>query len=313
MPAPRAIQLLKCHSLKYYGIGTELYEGFHTSSRKGGNTVVLAKSLPTIRFADIVTYSVCPLAWHLSQLYAAEFISASRLQEKVIQACMVDLYQARQAGGTLSLAELKAVYDAKWAQEVERRQHNGFCHPPIRYLPVYETPYTLREKAMSMLEAFHSLAAFSDSQIVEVNRETTLVLSSHMPVIRGEIPLLEIRRDRDGVQRLHLVDFATPLRSAKASQIKRRRLDFCALALKRSMAYDHLGLPFRLRIDLTLQNRKSQAFSMTFDPDWERCRQLPGNVRQIWNSICRNHRNDYPANPGWQCADCGHKSRCANC
>jgi hypothetical protein len=256
---------------------------------------------PSLPFSQIQAYIACPLAWDLSRLYRPAFIPASRMLEIAFQATVKAFYQTRLAGGEMSLERLKAAYDTKWMEATER-EHN----PPIRYIPASDNPFTIRETAMRMLEAFFDQAKDYSGQLLAAGWDFTLPSSQGCPGIRDAVDLLRIASDGEGLEVVG-VDFGD--KTDEEGEAPYERLLLQALAVLRSGFFEKLGLPLRMRMDLVSKDRACSRIASTLrelHPKGER--RLFEKIRRAWRGMSRQF---CPPRPGWHCAGCGYQKRCA--
>ena len=129
-----------------------------------------------------------------------------------------------------------------------------------------------------------------------------------MPPVVGYIDFIEIRRDDDGIERLHLVDYKTAGKTpASAEDIGTDQLILYAIAARQTGLADALGLPIALRFDVITKTKNPTFVSLSVSIDTRAEERLTAKIRELWRGM--QARICYP-NPSWSCKGCGYAHHC---
>jgi hypothetical protein len=244
----------------------------------------------------------CPLQWHLSREYIPPFTPAGVIFGDAFHASVKTFYRARQAGRVAGLGDLLNAYDLHW----ERATVAG--NPPIRFTDQWEDEYGMRGLAEQMFEAF--LASARPGEVIVVEEPFFVTIAPDLPPIAGQIDLLEIRQDRDGIRRLHLVDFKLAARRSVKDDLDPDLFLLYALAAEQAGWTDTLGISLALRFDVVTKKRTLELVSIPPAPvPRNSIDHIIGKIR--WCDGAIREGFIYPSS-SWACSSCGYgAAQCA--
>ena len=257
-------------------------------------------AVPYRSYSQVKKYAACPLQWRLSREFEPAFVPAGLMFGGGFHAAVETFYRARLAGRAAGRGELLDAYDLHWARETA----DG--NPPVRFTAKLEDAAGMRDLAARMLETF--LDAVRPGAVIAVEEPFVVTLAPDLPPIVGRIDLIELRKDADGINRLHLVDFKTLARRPTGEDLDADQLLLYEIAAAQVGWTDTAGMSLALRFDTITKAKNPEFISVPVTATRHGFARLVEKIRHCHNAmeagIC------YPA-PSWSCASCGYAAQCA--
>lgn len=257
-----------------------------------------------ISASQLRLYADCPLAWRLFRTQRPEFTPAALVFGSAFHAAAELFYQARLEGQKAQLQDLITAYDLKWSQH--RTPQNGKQPIPIQFSAKSDET-TLRDTAVRMLECFLTHAEANIGEVIAVEEEFEVEMAPGLPVLKGRVDLIEVRKDMSGNRVLCLVDFKTAAKRIGTADIDRDQLDLYAIAMRQTGLLEQVGLPLVLRVDAVTKVKAPEIIPITVAPNPDNEKRVVAKAREMWKAMSSGVC--YPA-PSWRCSSCGHRSLC---